>query len=197
MLNRRTFLQVSGLAGLAALNGSNVLAAEKRPNILWLSTEDISANLRCYGDPNAITPTLDKLAEKGVRFSQAYVTAPVCAPNRSSIISGVFAATTGSNNMRSGGEGKNVSRPPSPPDDLQFLPEVLRAQGYYCTNNNKEDYNMVVEKRIWDESSRKAHWRNRPNPDQPFFAVFNYVGTHESKIRATKRDHERTTKKPN
>ena len=195
MLNRRTFLQISGLAGLAALGGGTVTAEEKRPNILWLSTEDISANLGCYGDPNAITPTLDSLAEKGVRFTQAYVTAPVCAPNRSCVISGVFAATLGSNNMRSGGEGSNVSRPPVPPADLQFLPEVLRAQGYYCTNNSKTDYNLSIEREIWSErSGNKAHWRNRPNPDQPFFAVFNYTGTHESKIRATDRDHERTTR---
>lgn len=195
MFTRRTFLQVSGLAGLAALGGGTVTAEEKRPNILWLSTEDISPNLGCYGDPNAITPTLDNLAAKGVRFTQAYATAPVCAPNRSCIISGVFAATLGSNNMRSGGEGSKASRPPVPPADLQFLPEVLCAQGYYCTNNSKEDYNLSIEKQIWSEkSSPKAHWRNRPNPDQPFFAVFNFTGTHESQIRAEQRDFDRVTK---
>ena len=192
MLNRRTFLQLSGLAGLAALSSGNAMANGKRPNILWLSTEDISANLGCYGDPNAITPALDALAARGVRYSQAYVTVPVCAPNRSCIISGVFAATLGSHEMRSG--NKEVP-PPLSPADMQFLPEVLRAQGYYCTNNSKEDYNLSIENELWDDSSRIAHWRNRPDADQPFFAVFNYTGTHESKIRTREREHANITKK--
>ncbi len=194
MLNRRTFLQMSGAAGIAAMSCADASGTSEsqnaRPNILWLSVEDISAHLGCYGDPHAITPTLDGLAARGTLFSNAYAAAPVCAPNRSCVISGVYASTLGSHHMRSGG---GPGHAPEAPPQLQFLPEPLRAAGYYCTNNSKTDYNIAIGREIWDESSATAHWRNRPNPDQPFFAVFNYVGTHESRIRADQDGLEQIT----
>jgi uncharacterized sulfatase len=63
-----------------------------------------------------------------------------------------------------------------------LLPVVLGRAGYYCSNNNKEDYNFAKPDRMWDDSSNKAHWRNR-KPGQPFFAVFNTTVTHEGQIR--------------
>ena len=68
-----------------------------------------------------------------------------------------------------------------------MYPQFLREAGYYCTNNSKEDYNLVKPEGVWDESSRSAHWRNR-QPGQPFFAIFNYTISHESKLRT--RPHE-------
>ena len=61
---------------------------------------------------------------------------------------------------------------------------LLREAGYYCTNNSKTDYQFskLSAKEIWDESGRKAHWKNRDKKDQPFFAVFNFTGCHESGI---------------
>ncbi|HEX72898.1 MAG TPA: DUF229 domain-containing protein [Candidatus Hydrogenedentes bacterium] len=194
MLNRRTFLQISGLAGLAALSDNNAAAEKRRPNILWLSTEDISPHLGCYGDPHAITPALDRLAAEGALFTNAFVTAPVCAPNRSCVVSGVYAATLGSLHMRSGwgkGEKNNM---PEPPPELKLLPEALREAGYYCTNNNKEDYNLKINRRLWDDSSKRAHWRNRPDAAQPFFAVFNFTGTHESQVRGAPEQVARNTR---
>ena len=148
-------------------------AADSRPNILWISCEDISPNLGCYGDPDAITPTLDALAEKGVRFSRAFTIAGVCAPNRSGTITGVFPCSIGSHNMRS-----SAQLPPH----VKCFPEYLRRAGYFCTNNSKTDYNFPVPKQAWDECSRKAHWKHRPK-GKPFFAVFNITTTHESQIR--------------
>lgn len=157
----------SALAGLAA----------DRPNILWLSIEDISAHIGCYGDPHAITPHLDQLAAEGTLYSRAFTTAGVCAPSRSAIITGVFQSSIGSQHMRS-----QVRLP----DGMELFPTYLREAGYYTTNNSKTDYQLVkglpVEERAWDESSPSAHWRNRADQDQPFFAVFNFGGTHESGI---------------
>ncbi|MBM3810624.1 MAG: DUF229 domain-containing protein [Acidimicrobiia bacterium] len=162
ILSRRALL-----AGAPAL-----LAAEQRPNILWLSSEDTSPNLGCYGDPHAITPTLDKLASEGVRYTNAYTVAGVCAPSRSGIITGMFPSSLGSMHMR--------SRAALPPH-VKCFPEFLRDAGYYCTINAKTDYNFDVPPKAWDESGRDAHWRKR-KAGQPFFAVFNFEVSHESRL---------------
>lgn len=166
----------------------------KRPNLLWLSCEDISPHLGCYGCTDAITPTLDRLAAAGTRFDNAFASAPVCAPNRSCVITGVYAASLGSHHMRSGGKGNSRSPKPTLAKEVTPLPALLRQAGYYCTNNSKEDYNFEAPIPLWDESSNKAHWRKRPDPDQPFFAVFNFTGTHESMARGTPEEVARATR---
>jgi uncharacterized sulfatase len=143
------------------------------PNILWLTCEDISPNLGCYGDDYACTPRLDRLAEEGVLYTNAYGITGVCAVNRSCLITGMYSSSIGSQGMRS------TTRLP---EEIECYSTILRRNGYYCTNNVKTDYNFPVPKGAWDENSRKAHWRNR-EAGQPFFAVFNYTGTHESRIR--------------
>ncbi len=148
-----------------------------RPNILWLSCEDISPHLGCYGDPDAVTPVLDQLAAEGVRYSNACVTAGVCAPCRATVITGVYQTTLGTQHMRCKAQL---------PSSMRLFPAYLRDAGYYCTNNSKTDYQLTKPpKDTWDESSGKAHWRNRPDPSQPFFAVFNFTGCHESGIEST------------
>ena len=183
----KSFL-LSILAAVVLLS-SSVLAAEKpkspRPNILWISCEDIGPELGCYGDKYAITPTLDKLAQQGVRYENVYSTAGVCAPTRSGIITGMYATTLGSNHMRSKA---------TLPDHVKCFPEYLRKAGYYCTNNVKTDYNFSVPKTAWDACNRKAHWKNRPK-GKPFFAVFNFEVTHESRIRASQKQHADATKR--
>jgi N-sulfoglucosamine sulfohydrolase len=165
------------------------VAAESRPNILWISAEDLSPDLGSYGDGYARTPNLDRFASQGVRFARAFSVAPVCAPSRSAIITGMYPTSIGSHHMRS----KAV-----PPVGVKAFPECLRAAGYYCTNNSKTDYNFeappthVPPITVWDESSRSAHWRNRA-PGQPFFAVFNLVVTHESQIRTGPEEFAKNT----
>ena len=146
-----------------------------RPNILWLTCEDIGPNLGCYGDDYADTPHLDALAARGVIYRNAWSNAPVCAPARTCIITGAYASSTGAEHMRS---MVPISRA------MPMYPQLLRAAGYYCTNNSKEDYNLEKPGEVWDESSGNAHWRNRAQ-GQPFFAIFNYTVTHESGIRKT------------
>jgi len=147
--------------------------AVERPNILWITSEDNGPHLGCYGDDYAVTPHLDKLAERGLRYTRASSTAPVCAPARTTIISGIYPTATGSQHMR--------SMVPLP-EGFRMFPQFLREAGYYCTNNSKEDYNLEKPGRVWDESSRRAHWKNREE-GQPFFAVFNFTISHESRIR--------------
>lgn len=149
-------------------------APEPRPNVLWLVAEDINPHLGCYGDPYATTPRLDRLAERSLRFLNCWSVAPVCAPARTAIISGMYPATTGAEHMRS-----EVPLPTG----FKLFPQFLREAGYYCSNHSKEDYNLTKPGKVWDDSSRQAHWTNRA-PGQPFFAVFNFETTHESRIRA-------------
>ena len=158
---------------IAAFGTRLVMSAEQtRPNILWLSCEDISAHLGCYGYPNATTPNLDQFAKEGVRYSNAFVTAGVCAPCRSAIITGMYQTSLGTQHMRCNAKL---------PAHVGPFTKHLREAGYYCTNNSKQDYQFTTPKDTWDVSSGKAHWSNRPN-GKPFFAVFNYTGCHESGI---------------
>ena len=195
-VNRREFLRGSCGAAAAMMLSQVALKAEEvpqtpRPNILWVSCEDISPDLGCYGDSYAVTPNINSLAAQGVRYTNVYAHAGVCAPARSGIITGMYPTTIGTHHMRCKGV---------PPAYVKCFSEYLRAAGYYCTNNAKTDYQFAPPMTAWDESSRKAHWRGRAK-GQPFFAVFNFTTSHESKIRdrskgfqrrlATLKPHER------
>lgn len=143
-----------------------------RPNILWIVSEDTAPLMGCYGDSFATTPSIDRLAQQAVRYDGAFATAPVCAPARSTLITGMLASSLGTEDMR--------SRYPIPAF-VRFFPAYLRAAGYYTTNNAKEDYNTLNQPGTWDESSVRASYQNR-RPGQPFFAVFNLGMTHESRL---------------
>lgn len=148
-------------------------AAPAPPNILWITCEDMSPNLGCYGDPDARTPNIDRLAAEGRRYENAFSVSGVCAPSRSCLITGMYPSSLGTLHMRCRNQ---------PPEEVKCFPEYLREAGYYCTNNKKEDYNFSTPPSVWDDSSGNAHFRNRPDPNQPFFAVFNFTITHESSI---------------
>lgn len=150
----------------------------RRPNILWITTHDINPHLGCYagvwpGAEYARTPNLDRLAAEGARYDNALATTPVCGPSRSAIITGMFPTAIGTMHMRS----KAV-----PPPEVRCFPEYLRAGGYYCTNNAFTDYQFQTPVTVFDDFGPQAHWRNRPDPDQPFFASFHGMATHESQI---------------
>jgi arylsulfatase A-like enzyme len=179
-LMKRSILP-SALCTLLTLFFVTTLPAADSPNILWLTSEDHSPQMGCYGDKIARTPNVDALAEKGMLFKMAWSVAPVCAPARTAIISGLYPSSSGGLHMRS-----MVSMPAG----TQMYPEFLRDAGYYCTNNSKTDYNLRQPKTLWHESSGTAHWKNRPK-DQPFFAVFNSTKSHESQIRT--RPHKAIT----
>lgn len=176
-------MRIVARLGFVLLTLAGPARAADRPNILWISCEDTSPDLGCYGDTYARTPNLDRLAEQGQRFQRAFAVAPVCAPSRSCIITGMYPTTIGTHHMRSQGV---------PPSDVKCFTEYLRAAGYYCTNNVKTDYNFASPLTAWDESSNRAHWRNRAK-GQPFFSVFNLTISHESQIRAPDAEFQQKT----
>lgn len=146
----------------------------KQPNVLWISAEDISPSLGCYGDSYATTPRLDQLASEGMRFTRCFTHAGVCAISRSGLITGMYPIAIGSQHMRS----QIVL-----PSQVKAFPEYLRAAGYWTTNRSKTDYNFPPPKAAWDENSPQSRdWRGRA-AGQPFFSVINLTTTHESQIR--------------
>ena len=178
-MKRRAFLKAMTTSLGAGLLRPTVPAATAapsgpgRPNILWISAEDISPDLGCYGDDYALTPVIDAFASKGVRFDHAYAHMGVCAPARSGIITGMYPTSIGTNHMRCKGV---------PPPEVRCFTEYLREAGYLCTNRSKTDYQFNCPVTAWDVNGSKAHWRARA-PGQPFFSVMNLGTTHEGQIR--------------
>ena len=170
-----------------------------RPNILWITCEDLSPRLGCYGDPLARTPHLDRLAAAGTRYTRAFGVYGVCAPNRYCLITGRYPTSDGAGPMRTMKRTSalaDVTDPgllaiptweATPPPAVRCFPELLRAAGYFCTNDAKTDYQFKPPVTVWDRNGEGASWRDRPDPAAPFFAVVNYTTTHESKV------HKRTS----
>lgn len=161
-----------------------------QPNIIWLVAEDQSPDFfPMYGDSTISLPNLEALANDGVVFDNAYSPVPVCAPARSSIITGMYPTTLGTHNMRTHAPWTPDNRPqigipsysPIVPQGVKMFTEYLRKEGYYCANGPKEDYNFEKTDAAWDESSKDRHWRKRKE-GQPFFTVFNFGVCHESQI---------------
>jgi N-sulfoglucosamine sulfohydrolase len=182
-------LKPSLALGVASMLAANITAQQpqKLPNILWISTEDISPHLGCYGDPLAKTPNIDRLAAQGAIYTNVFTSAAISAPVRAGMITGMYQTTIGCMHMRTTSYRRSVDNPIEftavPPHYVKAFTEYMRVAGYYCTNNSKTDYQFSkdpVPASIWDECSRSAHYKNRPDKTQPFFAVFNWTGTHES-----------------
>ena len=115
----------------------------KRPNIIWITAEDMSPTLGCYGHPDAITPNIDEFSKQSVRYTKAFASAPVCSPSRSCLIQGSYPPSLGTQQMRSGFPL---------PAYMKGFPALLRKQGYYTTNNVKTDYNSGNFKEIIESS---------------------------------------------
>ncbi|MEM8510544.1 MAG: sulfatase-like hydrolase/transferase [Bacteroidota bacterium] len=174
------------------------------PNILWIVAEDMSPYIPAFGDSTISTPHLNQLAKEGVCYDNFFSPHPVCSPGRAATITGMYANSIGASHMRTGPwmleelpedviknykslPAENIPYEAVPPPQVRMFPEYLRANGYYCTNNSKEDYQFIKTMTAWDESSAQAHWRNRPK-NTPFFSVFNIGVTHESQIWAKAKD---------
>lgn len=161
------------------------------PNIIWLVAEDQSPDwFPMYGNNTLAMPNLTALANDGVVFDNAVSPVPVCAPARSSIITGMYPTTLGTHNMRTyNGYGQGTNQPtinvpsysPIVPEGVKMFSEYLREHGYYTANGPKEDYNFEKTDAAWNESGNGTHWRKRKN-GQPFFTVFNFSVCHESQI---------------
>ncbi len=139
--------------------------AAERPHVLWMISDDNGPQMGCYGDPYATTPALDRLAARGMRYNNAWSVSPVCAPARAALITGMYPSSTGALHTR--GDVKL-------PESVRLFPQLLREAGYYCTNRQREDYNLEMTGKVWDDLSAEAHWRARP-AGQPFFSLFNLM----------------------
>lgn len=199
----RNLLITNALVCLSITGMSETKAKELPYHILWLSCEDIDPILGCYGAKGIETPNIDRLAKEGIRYTHAYSTVGVCAPSRSSIITGMYPVSIGTQNMRTSGNvmyqgvdgekypdhqavtGKNGQNIPAysavPDAQVKCFTEYLRNAGYFCTNNAKCDYQFYPPFTAWDENNNKADYSHRPE-GMPFFSVYNHEVTHESKI---------------
>jgi len=174
--------------------------AREFPNILWLVAEDLGPYIPPFGDSTIQTPHLSRLAEEGVRYINVYSVSGVCSPSRAALATGMYPTRIGAHHMQIGNVPREFANNPMmldfvrrympkgldpyevvPPPEVKLHSEFLREIGYYCTNNAKEDYQFKPSSFSWDESSPAAHWRNRAE-GQPFFAIFNFMVTHESRI---------------
>ena len=157
---------------------SGSVQAAEQPNILWLVCEDSNTDwFGCYGNKQAKTPNIDALAKQGFRYNNAYACAPVCAPSRSTWITGVYATSTGTLPMR--------SRNAIPHDLIKYYPDYLRKAGYFCANHTKTDFNIGgrPDNDCWDSTKANA-WDLR-KPGQPFFQIINFTESHESKAHGS------------
>ncbi len=165
----------------------NAQSTPNPPNIIWIVCEDISPYMGSYGDPIIRTPNIDALSSQSVRYTRVYTTAGVCAPSRSSMITGMHQITIGTQHMRTRSVDPKFKPEGLPdywavlPEEVKAFPEFLRKEGYYTSNNHKEDYQFEEPVTVWDASSPAASYRNREK-DQPFFSVFNFARTHESQM---------------
>ncbi len=139
------------------------------PNIVWIVGEDLGPHLGCYGDKQARTPNLDRFAAQSARFTRAFTHAPVCAPSRSGLITGMYPTSVGTMHMRS-----KLAQPPP------LFTDELRKAGYFVAWPGKTDFNFDLPKGAFDSTK---DWLQQP-PRQPFFAYINIGVTHESQIRA-------------
>ena len=179
---------------------------QNRPNIIWLVAEDQSQYFfPFYGDKSVNLPNISFLLENGIVYDDMNSPYPVCAPARSGIITGMYPNSIGTGNMRALSGNKNIRSEKEASLDVPYyssklaenikpFTQILRDNGYYCTNNSKRDYNFKLRDEAWDESSNDASWEKRKD-GQPFFSVFNFNVTHESEI--WKRDKEELKVDPN
>ena len=177
------------LLGVAPTHAGAADSPETRPNILWLVAEDLSPIVPPYGDRTVATPNLGRLAAEGIRYTNAFSVSGVCAPSRFTLATGVYTTTAGAHHMRTqynrhhleavGLTPYEVVTPP----EVRMMSEVLRAHGYYATNNDKTDHQFAPAVTAWDASGPDATWRGRP-AGAPFFAVLNFGITHEGQVWA-------------
>lgn len=176
--NRREFL--SGVAaGSATILGTSCGGPASDPwNVVWIIADDLSPDLSCYGRTDVSTPNIDRLAAEGARFTNAYVTGPVCSASRSALITGMYQTSIGAHAHRSHrGDGFALSEP------VRLITDYFREAGYYTVNDhdsglggrNKTDFNFQYE-----QAFDGTDWRDR-SLGQPFYAQVNIFEPHRGR----------------
>ena len=160
---------------VACLSSTGTLWGADRPNVVFIVSEDNSTHyLRHFFPGGAKTPAIEALARDGLTYEHAFSNAPVCSVARTTLATSCYGPRIGAQYHR-----KYVAAPL--PQGVKLFHEHLRAAGYYATNRSKTDY-AVVAKATWNESSGKAHWRNRPDKSQPSFHMESHAVCHEGSL---------------
>ena len=189
---RHLLLSLLSVVSLLITAGLKVQAAQ-RPNFVWILSEDNSKHyLKLFDEHGTKTPHIKQMAEHGLLYERAFSNAPVCSVARTTLITSVYAPRLGTQFHRK-------IRPVALPKDWHLFPSYLRQAGYYTTNNSKEDYNTIKQNDVWDESSKRASWKNRPAPETPFFHMQSYPISHESSLHFSQKemDASKTKADPN
>ena len=163
------------------------IESKEKINVLWLVAEDLGPYIPPFGDSTIKTPHLSRLAAEGVRYNNVFSVSGVCSPSRAALATGMYPSSIGAHHMRT------LYQQPAAkkmgiinyevvlPAEVKMVSEILRENGYYTTNNAKEDYQFFPSQMAWDESSNYAHWQNRPI-GKPFYSMFSFMVTHESSL---------------
>jgi arylsulfatase A-like enzyme len=177
MWNRRDFL--------AALAAPLSQGAEGRPNVLFLSVDDMNDWVGCLGGyPGVQTPNIDSLAMRGALFADAHCSSPICNPSRTALLTGWAAWRTGIYN-------NDQPWPPSLPDAVT-LPQYFRRNGYYAAGAGKVFHHVAGHNppSQWDEFQlqqfddpwyRRAEWypwnvKIPAPPGHPFNGLHGFQG---------------------
>ncbi len=172
---------VAGLNGLLLMACSDPDSGISRtapPHIVLIVAEDMGLRVGSFGDPVAHTPNIDKLAAQGVRYTRAFTSAGVCAPSRAALAMGTYQQSFGAMHMRTA-SASPFPYAAVPPVDMRAFPELLRAAGYYTSNNGKTDYQFGKPLSPWNQSHNATHWRDAPD-GKPFFFMQTLFVSHES-----------------
>ena len=190
---KRTIVKIILLGivwGIFLINPVSSATKDGRPNILWIFIEDASCHISCYGEKAIQTPNIDALAAEGIRFDNAFVSAPVCSPSRSALVTGMYQTTLGAHNHRSQvSKGKGSGNMAfyesyNLPNEISTASKLFENAGYYTSNENirgaagKQDYNFV-EENIYAGIS----WKNSPE-GVPFFSQIQLKGGKNRKRTA-------------
>lgn len=191
------FLSVLVLLSQASSVGliPNILAqgldSEKKPNFLWILSEDNSKHfLKIFDEAGAETPNIQLMARHGIQFNRAFSCSPVCSVARTTLMTSVYAPRLGTQYHR---KIQNVTQP----EGWHIFTAFLRKHGYYTSNNSKKDYNIIEKGEGWDESSKQAHWKNRKNEGQPFFHMHTFGQSHESSLHFSEKSMSDTQTETN
>jgi len=186
IMKKITSIKLALTLTLSLSSATSLATSAEQPNILLIVAEDMSAKLGAFGDPIAQTPILDELAKTSVRYPNTFTTAGVCAPSRTSLITGVHQITVGGQHMRTRSFKESAYRAvPSP--EIKAFPELLRKNGYYTYVSSKLDYQFSNTAphtgpfTIWDYEGKKPTWRGR-EANQAFFGMYHLDITHESQL---------------
>ncbi|TWU49186.1 Arylsulfatase [Rubripirellula reticaptiva] len=172
------------MAGLHSVAEAQNPPAPTRPNVIWIMSEDNSAEyLKHFDADGAPAPHIEALAKHGITFDRAFSNAPVCSVARTTLITSCYGPRIGTQYHRR-------SRLAAMPEGVRMFPAYLRDAGYYTTNHSKEDYNATDRDTatVWNDSSNRASWKNRPSKSTPFFHVETTAVSHESRLHFPESD---------